>query len=313
MNFCTACGRGRRGLERYCTACGAPFPEPLTGEAPLAPRPAALSPARRPEGDPADATAGLSAARVTSTASGQRLTAPREPRRHSLVIAVVSVIILAGGGAGAAVLLRHQGSQPASYSSGSSAAPRVSVTRPGSPSASASSGPSASASASTAAGAGASASAGPEQTQLQLMAVAAQIQQSVPARSAVLTATQDVSACTMTPGKGIAMMNHAVSVRQAIIARLGTLPVSAVPGGQRLLADLGRLLRLSVRADQDFIGWMQDMRNSGSCPVSLAADASYQAAVQVSGQASTAKKRFLGLWNPLASQFGQPTFTASQI
>ena len=43
------------------------------------------------------------------------------------------------------------------------------------------------------------------------------------------------------------------------------------------------------------------------------ADASYQAGLQASRQANSAKRSFLGLWNPLASRFGQPRYTASQI
>jgi hypothetical protein len=68
-----------------------------------------------------------------------------------------------------------------------------------------------------------------------------------------------------------------------------------------------------VRADEDFIGWMQDFQNSGTCPVKTSTDAAYRAGLRASSRAYAAKTGFLGLWNPLASQLGQPTFTASQI
>jgi hypothetical protein len=126
-------------------------------------------------------------------------------------------------------------------------------------------------------------------------------------------AAQRVGACTIAPSKGISLMNQAISERRAVITRLGALSVTAVPNGQRLLADFKQVLRQSIRADQGFIGWMQDIKSSGTCPVNTTTDASYQAGLQASRQANSAKRSFLGLWNPLASRFSQPRYTASQI
>jgi len=47
--------------------------------------------------------------------------------------------------------------------------------------------------------------------------------------------------------------------------------------------------------------------------VNTTTDASYQAGLQASRQANSVKHSFLGRWNPLASRFGQPRYTASQI
>ena len=142
--------------------------------------------------------------------------------------------------------------------------------------------------------------------------VTPQIRRSVSARATVVKATQSVGACRMAPGRGIGV-KQAISARRAVITRLGTLSVAAVPNGRRLLADFKQVLRRSIRADQGFIGWMRDIQNSGNCPVNTTADASYLAGLRASRQANSAKRSFLGLWNPLASQFGQPRYTASQI
>jgi hypothetical protein len=197
----------------------------------------------------------------------------------------VVVAVLAGIGAGSAiVLLRHNAlPQPAPQSS----SPRGSSPQGSSP--------------------------GTSTEQSQLAQVTPQIQQSVSARSTVVRATQGVGACTMAPSRGISLMNQAISERRAVISRLGTLSVTAVPNGQELLADFKQVLQQSIRADQGFIGWMQDIQNSGTCPVSTTTDASYQAGLQASRQANSAKHSFLGLWNPLASKFAQPRYTASQI
>ena len=93
----------------------------------------------------------------------------------------------------------------------------------------------------------------------------------------MVTATQEAAACTMRRSKGISLMNQAISERRAVITRLGTLSVTAVRGGPQLLADFKQVLRQSIHADQDFIGWMQNAKNSGTCPVSPTSDASNQA------------------------------------
>jgi hypothetical protein len=208
----------------------------------------------------------------------------------------VVVAVIVGIGAGTAtVLLGHHGSQAADGSSGAAheqPAAQSSLQPSRSPQ---------------------SSSPGPGTEQAQLARVTPQIRRSVSARSTVVTATQGVAACTMAPSKGISLMNQAISVRRAVITRLGTLSVTAVPNGQQLLADFKHVLQQSIRADRGFIGWMQNIKNSGICPMNTTADASYQAGLQASRQANSAKSSFLGLWNPLASRFGQPRYTASQI
>jgi len=208
----------------------------------------------------------------------------------------VVVAVIVGIGAGTAtVLLGHHGSQAAG---GSSADAQQQ------PAAQSSSPPSSSPQ---------SSSPGTGTERAQLARVTPQIRRSVSARSTVVTATQGVAACTMAPSKAISLVNQAISERRAVITRLGTLSVTAVRGGPQLLADFKQVLQRSIRADQGFIGWMQNIKTSGTCPVNTTADASYQAGLQASRQANSAKRSFLGLWNPLASRFGQPRYTASQI
>jgi hypothetical protein len=117
----------------------------------------------------------------------------------------------------------------------------------------------------------------------------------------------------MAPTTGISLMNQAISQRRAVIDRMGSLSVNAIPAGPAMLADLEKVLQHSITADRDFVGWMQDIQNAGTCPVPTSTDTSYQAALRASALAMTAKKEFLALWNPAASQFGQPTFTAGGI
>jgi len=66
MGFCAACGRSRAGTGQYCTACGAPFPEAVTGEAPVTSQ-AAVSPSvPGSDTDPVTVTADSIAGSVTA-------------------------------------------------------------------------------------------------------------------------------------------------------------------------------------------------------------------------------------------------------
>jgi hypothetical protein len=140
-----------------------------------------------------------------------------------------------------------------------------------------------------------------------------EIQQSASARKTVLRATGAVGRCTMVPATGISLMDQAISQRQTVIGRLGSLSVNAIPNGPAMLTDLRQVLQHSIVADQDFIGWMQDIRDTGTCPVNTSTDASFQAAGRADTLAVKAKTKFLALWNPIARKFGQPTFTSTEI
>lgn len=147
----------------------------------------------------------------------------------------------------------------------------------------------------------------------QLASVAAQLERSARARAMVTAATQAVGNCTMTPGRGITVLNRAIRQRLAVGRGLRALPVAAVPAGPALVVRFETALQLSITADHDFIGWMQDMRRAGSCPVSTTADVSYQAGLRTSSRAVAAESGFLSRWNPLARRAGQPAFTSAQI
>jgi hypothetical protein len=146
----------------------------------------------------------------------------------------------------------------------------------------------------------------------QLSLVAGEIWQSTAARAAVLRVVRGVNACTMTPTAGMRVVYGAIRRRERALDRLGGLQLSAVPGGQEMSADLGLALRESIAADQDFIGWMQDIQDVG-CPVRPAHDLSYQAGLRASARAAADKRAFLARWNRLARRQHQPVFTAGQI
>jgi hypothetical protein len=347
MTFCTACGQPRTGQARFCTACGAPLSDAVSAEAPAVQPPASAPPPPVPRHQPETAAAyyppggGQAAPEQPGTAAGQRpagntaeddpfgdIFAPRsgessasqsrhgpadayqgyesaEPRdpltspprggRGKAVLAALAAVAVLAAGGGAAFWLTHR-----HQAHGALAAPTAATsTAPQSPATS--SGP-----------ATPSASPGTGSEQAEVTQITPEIQQSASARKTVLRATGAVGRCTMVPSTGISLMNQAISQRQNVIGRFGSLSVNAIPDGHAMLADLKRVLQRSITADRGFIGWMQDIQ-AATCPVNTSTDASYQQGFRASTRAVTAKKEFLALWNPIARKFGQPTFTSSEI
>lgn len=350
MSFCTVCGRPRSGPVRYCTACGAPFPEAVSsgdpaagaaaGDPPLSvtdEEPDTVSADRSPgalgahEQNGAGAAGQLPSGSAAeqdpfgdlferpsggSAGSPERFPmtaddhgsgsagppylppAPLPGSRTKTVVAVLAAVALLAAGGGVAFWVTHR------HHVTLSSAPPAQATRNGT---------SQPAGASSPGSQTPSVSPGTGSEQAELAQVAAEIQQSVSARRTVIRATKDVGGCTMTPSTGISLMNQAISQRQAVIDRVSSLPVNAIPGGHAMLTDLTQVLQHSITADRDFIGWMQDPQVTATCPASTSTDASFRAGIRASKLAVTAKKEFLALWNPAARQFGQPTFRAGEI
>lgn len=148
--------------------------------------------------------------------------------------------------------------------------------------------------------------------QAQVAGLAPALRQSIAAHAAALRATRGVARCRMTPTAAISLMYRAIIRRQRALDRLGRLPVSAIPGGGQMAADLRDALRQSIAADQDVIGWMQDVQES-RCPVSPQNDLSFQAGLRAAARATTAQRSFLARWNPVARQYGQPILTLGQL
>ncbi len=146
----------------------------------------------------------------------------------------------------------------------------------------------------------------------ELAQMGAVIDLSAGARNTVVSATDEVTGCSAAPPAAIIRIREAVSRRRSAVDRLAALDVSAIPSGELMRDYLRRALRLSILADDEFIGWMQDLGQGGQCPVSTS-DSSYLAGVRASDEATVVKQKFVALWNPLAARLGQPTFGPTQI
>jgi hypothetical protein len=219
-------------------------------------------------------------------------TTPRQGRRHRSrwPWAAGAVALLAAGGAAAAVFIgqpSHNGHAVAGTSR--TAAPVAEQPVPASATPTLSS-PSAQQAAETLAG---------------LLA------QSVTDRSSTVNAASSVSQCGPALSQDPQVFENAAASRQLLLSRLASLPGRSALSGQMLQALTGAW-QASATADQDFARWAQDELSQG-CTPNDQADPSFQAAADPDGQATTGKKAFVSLWNPMATQYGLPSYHWNQL
>jgi hypothetical protein len=71
-------------------------------------------------------------------------------------------------------------------------------------------------------------------------------------------------------------------------------------------------MRDSINADKGYQSWMVDFANAGDpCGSDPGQDSNYVAGQDASNAATIAKNDFLAIWNPMAPQYGQPTYTVT--
>jgi len=128
-------------------------------------------------------------------------------------------------------------------------------------------------------------------------------------RPAVQHAIDGVENCTVSPSRGEATVQQALSARQGILNGLRTLPVSGLPHGAQLVSTLTTAMQDSVNQDRYYQHWMADFASAGTpCGSDPSQDPDYAAAQHLSAQTTTAREAFLAIWNPMAPGYGQQTY-----
>jgi hypothetical protein len=147
-----------------------------------------------------------------------------------------------------------------------------------------------------------------------MAAIGGYLERSAAVRPSVQQALNGVESCSESPSSGEATIQQAIDARQGILNDLQALSVSGLPNGGQLTASLTTAMQQSVNADRDFQSYMADFANAGSpCGSDPNQDSNYAAGVDASTAASNAKNSFLGLWNPMAPRYGQPTYASDQF
>jgi hypothetical protein len=242
---------------------------------------------------------------------GHGSTTPRQDRRHRSrwPFVVGAVALLAAGGAAAVFIV-----QPFQHSK---AAASTSITSPPAQgqrlSASATATPSSPSSAPATPSSLSSATATPSLQSAQEAAagLAGLLAQSVTDRSSTVNAVNSVSQCGPTLSQDRQVLEGAAASRQRLLSQLASLPGRSALPGQMLQALTGAWLA-SATADRDFAQWAQDELSQG-CTQNDQADPNFQAAAAPDAHATTDKKAFVSLWNPIAAQYGLTSYLWNQL
>jgi hypothetical protein len=236
---------------------------------------------------------------------GRGSTTPRQDRwRRSRWPFVVGVAALLAAGGAAAVFIV----QPFQHSQAAASASQTSPPAPGQRlSASATATPSSP----TVTPSSATATSSSPSAQQAATSLAGLLAQSVTDRSSTVNAVNDVSQCGPTLSQDSQILEGAAAARQRLLSQLASLPGRSVLSGKMLQALTGAWLA-SATADRDFAQWAQDELSKG-CTQNDQADPNFQAASAPDTQATTDKKAFVSLWNPIAAQYGLKSYLWNQL
>jgi zinc-ribbon domain len=278
--FCVQCGHALKPEARFCTTCGHIIRGSDGDEA-----------ARPDPGEAATlAGLGLGGADPGPAAAGPEPHPPGpQPRvrgwrsfRWPVVIAIV-VLIGAVAGSAAGLITRRAGH------AGSVKTPKPTAPISATPSASPASSP-----------------ATEPARQQAAQGLSALLAQSVAVRGSVVSAFSDLARCGPQVAKDAAAFRQAAASRERLISRLAALPGrSTLPAPA--IAALTKAWQTSVQADQDFAAWAQD-ENSHGCHKNGTSDPHFRAATGPDNRATGYKKAFAASWNPIAAQYGLPTY-----
>jgi hypothetical protein len=135
--------------------------------------------------------------------------------------------------------------------------------------------------------------------------------QSVADRAAVIDAAADARGCGPSLRQDARTFANAVSSRQRLLSRLGSLPGrSLLPAA--MLQDLTGAWQASAQVDTDLAQWTEG-KIAGGCHGNSRSDAALRASYVPEGQATAGKQAFASLWNPVARRYGLTTYQPNQF
>jgi hypothetical protein len=145
----------------------------------------------------------------------------------------------------------------------------------------------------------------------QARALAGLIEDSSHSRTSVKDAVVATKACRSLPTNAQTFREAARS-RRSQHDRAAALEVSALPSGGRVRDSLEDALNYSIQADNAFAAWATELTNEG-CRAGDTVTANFTKGDRYSNSATAEKKRFVGLWNPIATAYRLPRFVYSDV
>ncbi|MGC5011482.1 hypothetical protein ACLQ2R_12020 [Streptosporangium sp. DT93] len=144
---------------------------------------------------------------------------------------------------------------------------------------------------------------GPGEAKAQARVLDALLADSGGSRSGLDAALEGLRSCEDAPG-GLAALQRITASRREQVIQVNALGTGALDGGDAVRERLTRALTASFEADEAFLVWAA--RQSVGCDRDWSGDDDYRRGLAFSEEATTAKRGFLRLWNPLARRYGLP-------
>jgi hypothetical protein len=138
------------------------------------------------------------------------------------------------------------------------------------------------------------------------------LDESTSARTSVSSTVAALESCRTSATKAATALRSASKARSDLATRAGALNSAAVTGGSDAVSAFVAMQQASAAADDAFAAWADDVAASG-CRTAAPHTAHWTAGDQHSAEATTAKSRFVGLWNPIATANDMPARTTDGI
>lgn len=122
----------------------------------------------------------------------------------------------------------------------------------------------------------------------------------------LVSATNNAQNCIDLP-RSVRQIRQVRDQRQAEYDQAQTLQTGALSNGAELKSDLTQALSASLSADNDYLTWAQQQEadcQAGTAPPGISS---------ANTQALNDKTSFIGLWNPIADQYGLQQETTSTM
>jgi hypothetical protein len=126
----------------------------------------------------------------------------------------------------------------------------------------------------------------------------------VASRSVLVTAVNDVMQCTNLSG-AVSQIQQSADARQTELNAAKGLSTGALPNDATLKSYLVQALQHSLAADDEYLTWAR--QEAASCQFGS------QPNIPDNQGSSKYKTLFVGIWNPIASQYGLPTAFANTM
>lgn len=112
---------------------------------------------------------------------------------------------------------------------------------------------------------------------------------------------------------GVAGFQQVVEDRQQELSRSKGLKVDELQNGARLRTSMIAAYQHSLEADRAYLSWAREIqsRNCGNKIAPLTPR--YKNAITANSKAGPAKRQVVGIWNPIASTHGLPTYEWSHL